>query len=246
MRLAQCLKDDIIASVTKRRIKETKKAFKLLLIASVVTVILWFVPYAEYVVYPIRIFVTILHEGAHALAALVTGGRVEYIQIKPDGSGLTATRGGLAVVISSAGYVGTMLYGALLLVLCKRATSASVALGGTAAMIGVASLALIRPIVSFGFAAGVILALILASLFYFSPPRLAQLFLGFLAVQSCLNALFDLKLLLFLSAEGSARTDALNLQEMTFIPAILWAVLWALMSIAILFLALRRYRGALG
>jgi len=129
---------------------------------------------------------------------------------------------------------------------CKRATSASVALGGTAAMIGVASLALIRPIVSFGFAAGVILALILASLFYFSPPRLAQLFLGFLAVQSCLNALFALKLLLFLSAEGSARTDALNLQEMTFIPAIIWAVLWALMSIAILFLALRRYRGALG
>jgi hypothetical protein len=60
-----------------------------------------------------------------------------------------------------------------------------------------------------------------------------------------LNALFDLKVLLYLSTETGARTDAVNLQEMTLIPAVVWAVLWGLVSLVILFLTLRSYRIAI-
>jgi len=41
-----------------------------LLIATAISVVLWFVPYAEVLTYPFRIFVTFIHEGGHALAAL--------------------------------------------------------------------------------------------------------------------------------------------------------------------------------
>jgi hypothetical protein len=229
----------------RRRITDTKDGFKLLLAASAVAIILWFVPYAEFVVYPLRIFVTIIHETAHALAALLTGGSVEYISIKPDGSGATATRGGWAIIISIAGYLGTMLYGALLLLLCKRAAVAKGALGATAGLVIIMAFGLIRPLYGFGFFTAGLIGLGLGALFYFSSARVAQFFVGFLAVESCLNALFDLKVLFFLSAETETRTDALNLQEMTLIPAVVWAVLLGLAALVILFLTLRSYRIAM-
>jgi hypothetical protein len=61
-------------------------------------------------------------------------------------------------------------------------------------------------------------------------------------VQNCLNALFDLKVLFTLSVSEGARTDALVLQELTRIPALVWALLWSGISIGILALLLRGYR----
>ena len=40
--------------------------------------------------YPVRIFVTFLHEFGHAFGALITGGAVEYIRIDPNAGGVTS------------------------------------------------------------------------------------------------------------------------------------------------------------
>ena len=72
----------------------------------------------------------------------------------------------------------------------------------------------------------------------------AHFFMSFLAVQSLLNALQDLRVLLYLSVfEPSTRTDARNMAIGTdgFLPAIVWAVLWALAASAILGFTLSRY-----
>ena len=69
----------------------------------VATWLLWDTP----LVYPIKIFVVMLHELGHALAALITGGQVVGIQIYPEQGGVTFTRGGWPFVILSAGYVGS-------------------------------------------------------------------------------------------------------------------------------------------
>lgn len=57
-----------------------------------------------------RHVVTIVHEGAHALAALVAGRRLLGIRLHPDTSGLTVSagrRGGPGMVVTAAaGYVG--------------------------------------------------------------------------------------------------------------------------------------------
>ncbi len=218
----------------------------MLWLASGVALALWFVPDAEVLVYPLRLFVTIVHETAHALAALLTGGSVAYIQVRPDGSGLTATRGGLAPIISSAGYVGTVLYGGALLSWCRRPRRAKVALGATALLIAGMTLAFLRPVISFGFLIGMAWSVLLGIAFGVASARVAQFLAGFLAVQSCLNALFDLKMLFALSATGDAPTDALAMQELTRIPALVWALLWSGISIGILIFALRGYRRARG
>jgi hypothetical protein len=58
-----------------------------LLIAATLSVLLWFIPYAEFLSYPFRIFVTFIHEGGHAIAALLTGNSVASMAIAPNASG---------------------------------------------------------------------------------------------------------------------------------------------------------------
>src|SRR3954471_7093801 len=98
-----------------------------LLIAATLSVVLWFIPFAEFLTYPFRIFVTFIHEGGHALAALLTGNKVASLSVAVDTSGETyTTQGGILsqILVSSAGYLGAMAYGALLLFLIRRAVAA--------------------------------------------------------------------------------------------------------------------------
>src|SRR5215211_3495482 len=102
-----------------------------LLVAATLSVVLWFIPYAEVLTYPFRIFVTFIHEGGHALAALLTGNSVASLSVATDGSGLTFTsKGGIIsqIFISSAGYLGSMVFGALLLMLIRKTVAARIVL----------------------------------------------------------------------------------------------------------------------
>ncbi|MBL7808913.1 MAG: M50 family metallopeptidase [Saprospiraceae bacterium] len=66
------------------------------------------------VLYPVTLLVTILHEFGHALGALLSGGKVEGLQINPDGSGYTITRGGSAGLVLVGGYLGSAILGNVL------------------------------------------------------------------------------------------------------------------------------------
>jgi hypothetical protein len=232
------------AIAMKRGAKKSQDGLKLLLLAAAVTVGLWFIPYADVIVYPFRIFVTFIHETSHALAALMTGGQVKYIDIAPDGNGLTYTRGGWGLLITSAGYLGAVLYGGLLLILCKQARFVKPALAATTALIAAVTFFWVKPL-SFGFLAGIVMAVGLAAMLYFFTVRVVHFFVSFLGVESCLNAMFDLKTLFLLSAQTHTPTDAMNLERATLIPAVVWALVWVTISFVILFFALRGYRTAL-
>src|SRR3989449_11221236 len=109
-----------------------------LLFAALISVAFWFIPFAEILSYPFRIFVTFIHEGGHAIAALVTGNSVQSLSVAMNGSGETyTTQGGMfsQMLVSSAGYIGAMTYGALLLVLIRKAIAARFVLFGSAALI---------------------------------------------------------------------------------------------------------------
>src|SRR5438552_11661052 len=109
-----------------------------LLIAAGLSIALWFIPFAEILSYPFRIFVTFIHEGGHAVAVLLTGNSVQSLSVAMNASGETyATQGGMfsQMLVSSAGYLGAMTYGALLLVLIRRAIAARVVLLGSAVLI---------------------------------------------------------------------------------------------------------------
>src|SRR4026209_1309833 len=125
-----------------------------LLIAATIWVVLAFIPYAEFLTYPFRIFVTSIHEGGHALAALLTGNSVASLSVAMNASGETyTTQGGLIsqVFISSAGYLGSLAFGAVLLVLIRKAIAARIVLLSCAVLIFALTMiyGLFKPIFAF-------------------------------------------------------------------------------------------------
>ncbi len=70
--------------------------------------------FGNFVLYPVTLLVTFLHEFGHALGAILTGGTVESMQINPNGSGYTVTRGGSPSVVVMGGYLGSALLGNVL------------------------------------------------------------------------------------------------------------------------------------
>lgn len=223
-----------------------------LLWATALTVALWFIPFAEVLTYPFRIFVTFIHEGGHALAALLTGNSVRSLTVSMDGSGeVYSTTGGLLsqLFVSSAGYLGAMLFGALLLLLIRRTVAARLVLAASAALIlgltiffgFVAPLWNFTPPGLFTLVAGVALPLGLFAVASKASPKVATFLVSFLAVQCVLNALFDLKAVLLLSTFTNAQTDAANMARATGIPQIFWAAFWIGVAFLILSLALRAY-----
>jgi hypothetical protein len=227
-----------------------------LLIATAISITLWFIPFAELLNYPFRLFVTFIHEGGHAIAALLTGNSVQSLSIAMNASGETyTTNGGLIsqMFISSAGYLGSMAFGSLLLVLIRRSVAARIVLAGSAALVlGLTIIfGLIKPVVAgaalsgipFTLLAGVLLAGGLFAVARFATAKVAGFFVSFLAVQCILNALLDLKTVFFLSSPFAATvpTDAVNMSVATGIPAIFWTVLWIAIALGMLWLVMRLY-----
>lgn len=229
---------------------------KLLLTAAAISVVLWFIPFAEILTYPFRIFVTFIHEGGHAIAAILTGNSVDSLSVAANASGETyTTQGGLLsqMFVSSAGYISSMAYGALLLVFIRRSIAARAVLIGSAGIVLALTLiyGVFNPVVSggawagipFTLLAGTLLTVGLVAVAKFAGARLASFFVSFLAVQLVLNALLDLKTVFFLSTPfgPTVPTDAMNMANATGVPAIFWAVMWISLSLGILWVAMRGY-----
>jgi hypothetical protein len=244
---------------------DARPQVRALLTATLITLALWFIPFAEILTYPFRIFVTFIHEGGHALAALLTGNSVVSLSVHADTSGLTQTlhQGDFfsQFMISSAGYVGAMIYGVLLLFLIRRAVAARIVLVSSAAFILLLTFVfgLWKPManafvpsvqfsgIPFTLVAGVALALGLVALAKYASARVATFFVSFLAVQCVLNAVLDLKNLFFISASAGpeVHTDAVNMAKLfNILPLsspLFWVVIWIGVALALLSMAMRFY-----
>jgi len=236
--------------------RDARPQATLLLTAALISIVLWFIPFAEIVTYPFRIFVTFIHEGGHALAALLTGNSVESLSVATNASGETYTsQGGVfsQMLVASSGYLGSMAFGAALLVMIRKAIAARVVLIGSAVLVFALTViyGLIKPAMSgvvtaslpFTILAGTLLTVGLVAVARFAKPRIATFFVSFLAVQCILNALLDLKTVFFLSSPfaPTVPTDAVNMASATGVPALVWSILWITSAIAILAVTMRLY-----
>jgi hypothetical protein len=61
------------------------------------------------------LLVTFLHELGHALAAIATGGHVVALRVNLDGSGVCTTSGGIQAIVLMGGYLGSVLFGNIML-----------------------------------------------------------------------------------------------------------------------------------
>jgi hypothetical protein len=198
---------------------------------------LWQVPWLGWLVYPFRVFGTFVHELSHGLAAIATGGDFVRFAVSPDLSGVAHSAGGWRVVVASAGYIGSAVFGGVLLVLHARLWSSRTLLFGLGAIFGVLCLLFVRNL--FGIAAGLLITVALIA----SAAKLAlaarDLLVDVLALQLILDGYDSLFTVFALARDAGVRSDAQTLADLTWLPATWWAVIWMLVSTAILFGALR-------
>ena len=223
--------------------KPTSNARRLLAAATALSLIVSFIPGAEIVTYPIRLFSTLVHEGGHALATIVTGGSVNQIWVFPNTSGLTESLGGFGPLIYSGGYLGTAAIGAAALLMSRRRGSGR---RGTI-LIALAVLAVTILWVhpwnkgAFGFAIGLgIAGLLVVAARILSEPA-AQFLTSFLAVQLSLNALYDVRDLLWMTTRTTAGNDAVFMSQAYGLWPWFWAATWAVGAVIILGATLRAY-----
>ncbi len=218
----------------------SRSALGRLLLATALSVAVSLVPVLSLLLYPLRLFVTFIHEGSHALAAALTGGHVFNIAVQPDASGVTYTSGGWEMLIVMAGYLGAASYGAAMLALARRPGTARVILGLSGVLVALLDTFLVRNGFGFGWGLAIAAGLLFASARL--PAKAAELAAMFLGVQCVVNSLYDLKTLVGLStlANGPV-SDAVLMSQIIPVPPIVWAVLWGLISLGVLGLALRPY-----
>ena len=206
--------------------------------AAVLGVLFW----SSWPLYPFKLLVVLMHESGHAAATLLVGGSVDRIQISPDEGGVTFSRYPpslwRAVVISSAGYVGSSVSGCVLLWIAARSKEGRWPLIALAAWCALVTLLYVRDGFTLVFVGGCALALGLLS--RFGAALLRRGVLVFLAAFSCCYALYDIRDDLLHLQSASGGTDADALARATFIPAIVWGVAWGLLSIVLVALTLRR------
>jgi len=187
--------------------------------------LLWPTP----VIYPLKIFVVFLHELSHGLMALATGGQIEAISLDWREGGETLSRGGSPFLTLSAGYLGSLAWGLLLVALGRGRTVVARAtlIGLGALMLGVTAL-FVRSAFGlvFGLAFGA--ALLVASRWL--PAAATRLAVTALGLTSALYALLDIRSDI-LQRPGEV-SDALMLAQLTGVPALVWGVLWGAVGVA--------------
>jgi hypothetical protein len=191
--------------------------------------------------YPLRLFTTLIHELAHGTAALLSGGEFSAFQIAPDGSGLAYTRGGISWLIVPAGYVGTALTAALLIRAGRRPQWSRPLMTAVGAVSTVLTLRFALPTLLTDPASG-LLTLISGvgggALLIWGARRLSETWahwvLTLLGLWLAWSSLEDLLVLLALSTTYAGlqlRSDAVAMAELTGLPPVIWAVVWAALAV---------------
>ncbi|MEM7479939.1 MAG: M50 family metallopeptidase [Acidobacteriota bacterium] len=224
------------------------EVLKLIGLAAVVAVLLAWVPWLSALAFPFRLLLTTVHELGHGLAALLTGGEFQRFWIAPDGSGLAYTAGGWRWLIVPAGYLGAALFGAVLVLLGRRPRAgrfALIAIGGAMVLLtvryGVPNL------LSGDLGAGLLtvvagcgIGLLLLFVGLRTSARWVVFTVHLIAIEAALFALDDLRVLVGLSTGLGGANDARSMAEMTWIPAVVWALLWGAVAGAMIGFAVYR------
>ena len=192
--------------------------------------------------WPVRLFVTFVHEAGHSLAALITGGQVAGFTISPDGSGVARTAGGYPALILPAGYLGAALFGSLLFYLTSRnpkwTRGLSVFLGLSIIILTVffserdANGNITVQLVGIGFGVAMV------ALGWLAPRVINVFLLNTLAILTGLNAVMDLS---YLVRHGDAGVGeimndaaAFSAEYTPLLPASIVALIWSAIAVFML------------
>ncbi|MCM3339297.1 M50 family metallopeptidase [Paenibacillus sp. MER TA 81-3] len=176
---------------------------------------------------------TLVHEFGHAIVTLLLSGKVQYIHLFADHSGVTyssVAHSWRFIPISLAGYTISALFTVLLFYLYSRGKQ-------QAGLITLSVLALVNVLFFVRNSFGVMWCIgftVLSAAIYFVPWRWLRDFYYLLVAFICLveSVLGPLFLIVASIQQPTQAGDASNLNAATFIPAVFWSLLFTAVAIA--------------
>lgn len=195
------------------------------------TLIIWFL-WRWLIIRPFKILAVFLHELSHAIAAIITCGSVEGMEVHANEGGVTKTVGGSPWCIVPAGYIGSALWG-FFFMLCSQSYIAS---QFASAILGVSLVAVLviadnntLRLLCLAFIALLVTFWVLQVEHIFEGLQYLLLFVGtmngWFAIYDCHDDLISRRV------NGS---DAVVFAEMTHTSARCWGIIWALFSLGIM------------
>lgn len=217
--------------------RKQKRIIEILVLvaAAAVSLLLW----DTFLIFPVKLFTVLIHEMSHGLTAIFSGGSVVSLDFGFDLSGRCVTTGGSPVLIASAGYLGSFIFGALLFYSAYDRKNGIWITSITATIMILFSVNFIGN-TTLAFIALVYPAVLIISPRYFHPTLNSYL-LKIFGMVSCIYVLFDIRSDIFSSSVN--QSDAQALADITSVPAAVWGGLWLVVSaVSIIFLFRYAYR----
>ncbi|WOH37881.1 M50 family metallopeptidase [Thalassotalea fonticola] len=166
------------------------------------------------------------HELSHGLAALITGGKILQIELFPNGAGLCTTQGGIAFIIAFSGYAGAVAWGVLIYKIADLKSSISRYFSlFMVVLLALSCLLWARDLLT------LVIILILIATFALSIKishfHFLPVILKIFALMVLLNSLSSPLYLI----DGRGIGDGSALAKLTFIPEIVWILVWTAIGI---------------
>ncbi len=208
------------------------------IVLMAVMVLFWNSP----LLWPLKVFVVFLHELSHLIATVLTGGHPSAISLSPDQGGEMRGSGGWTFVVLNAGYLGSLLWGLMLLAVANRMRFVPHFLRLMGLGLGIATILWMRPVLGFGFFYGLALAILLFALGARVTAVVGSAFLRVIGLFSCLYAVVDIQQDVLRG--GGGVSDASMLADLTHVPAVVWGLGWSLIALVLLVLFRRTVIGS--
>jgi hypothetical protein len=201
--------------------------FGWLLAAAVLTVVLWQLPFGNYLLYPFTLLATWFHEMGHGLAAVLLGGNFHHLALHPDGSGVAVHSGSLGRVgealVSAGGPMGPALAGAFFIIAGRSPGKAHYLLYALGGILILSALIWVRS--WFGFAVVLALGAAIVLIAHKAAPWTQRFTLQFLGVQACLSTWGQIGYLFTESVEIDGQfmySDTAQIARALFFPYWFW------------------------
>lgn len=192
-------------------------------------VVIWFF-WNSWAIFPLKILVVFFHELSHAIAALVTGGRVDHVEIVASQGGVCWTAGGSRFLILSAGYLGSLAWGGTLLLVAARTEWDRAATALLGAILLLSAIVWVRPVLGFGFLSSAASGVLISAASLFLPTAFNDGLLKVIGLTSVAYAILDIKQDI-LDRPHLLESDAAQLGHYTGLPTLLWGSVWMVLAL---------------
>ncbi|MBK7106226.1 MAG: M50 family metallopeptidase [Ignavibacteriae bacterium] len=214
-------------------VKNKSAFFSFGIILSLVIISLFL--FDTFLLFPLKLFIIIFHEISHVLAGIISGGKINYLTFDLNLAGKTSIEGGNSIIIASAGYLGSLIFGSLLFLSSFSIRFKKWYLSILALVVFIVTVNLVKGELQIFL--GLIASLILFLIPRYLPEKISKLFLQYFGLVSCLYIISDIKEDLL--TQTIRETDTQILEYLTGISSNVWGFIWFIISIIVMLFLLK-------